>query len=264
MSNNGEGDQNRYNIPAHTKTSLFIASTTNDVWAGLTGPDSVIPVMARVLRMLLNTEGQPMHHHALKSAAMSGFDGRVNTRTKCLVDVAVMKLVEQGLVHRHGIGNWAVYMIPGHAVMKARAFAFAEFAGIEDSMYDTGLVGDENELPSSPSTHHHCSAHGRLMGHSPPPPSGKGRGRYGDRKRYAERRMSVGCSSLSESVGTSLKRARLSAGTGHHHGRFHHHHQQQRRRLNNSSSVCGNSCFANLNTISGGSMSSREQSPMSP
>lgn len=66
---------------------------------------------------------------------------------KCVFDVALMSLLDDGLLTRCGHGNWARYTVPHELVRKVMRVAYAEFT--PDSWYDDdysmnhGVTGGE-------------------------------------------------------------------------------------------------------------------------
>ena len=87
-----------------------------------------------MLRVVLNDTNHPLLHHVLKKAVFSHFAVRgdeacssVFQTVKCAFDVAVVSLLEEGLLVRSGHGNWAQYGIPSGRVQDAMRLADFEF-----------------------------------------------------------------------------------------------------------------------------------------
>lgn len=100
-----------------------------------------------ILRLVLNTSStsQPVLHHFLKKATFSHAPSTSDTfPIKCAFDVALVSLLDDGLLTRCGYGNWAQYTVPKDAVKKAMRVAYADFTP-DWFEYSYGFVGDEGE-----------------------------------------------------------------------------------------------------------------------
>ncbi len=97
----------------------------------------------QILRLVL--DGTQQTHTHLKRVALSsllsdlkGHRGNV----KGYFDVAVVSLLEEGLMVRCGSGNWSRYGVPAEMVGKARVVAYQGFEGdCEDVIGTTGASG---------------------------------------------------------------------------------------------------------------------------
>eukprot|EP00890_Picochlorum_soloecismus_P003759 jgi/Picsp_1/4384/NSC_01890-R1_---NA--- len=102
--------------------------------------DAVNAAVSKVLRIVLHAN-QAVAHHELKSAMMAGGVEERSMRNKCLLDVALLTLLDHGLLYRHGYGNWGLYSVPAEAMRDATRIAFAEFPG-EDKGWVDGVESD--------------------------------------------------------------------------------------------------------------------------
>eukprot|EP00887_Chlorella_sp_A99_P000599 scaffold17.g599.t1 len=110
------------------------------IWGGLPSTSSACPTepldlldssqrtAAKALRVLLGS-GVPLAHSQLRAK----LGGAEDHASKCIFELAVLSLVEQGIVVRHGIGNWALLRVPDAQVRRAEALAFSEFDAGDDS-----------------------------------------------------------------------------------------------------------------------------------
>ena len=100
-----------------------------------------------ILRLVLNTSStsQPVLHHFLKKATSSHAPSSSGSfPIKCVFDVALMSLLEDGLLSRCGHGNWAQYTIPHDVVKKAMRVAYADFTP-DWYDYSNGIGGGQDE-----------------------------------------------------------------------------------------------------------------------
>lgn len=97
--------------------------------------DAVNVAVSKVLRIVLNAN-QAVAHHELKSAMTAGGVEERSMRSKCLLDVALLTLLDHGLLYRHGYGNWGLYTVPAEAMRDATRIAFAEFPGEDEGWVD--------------------------------------------------------------------------------------------------------------------------------
>ena len=100
--------------------------------------DAVNAAVSKVLRIVLHAN-QAVAHHELKSAMMAGGVEERSVRSKCLLDVALLTLLDHGLLYRHGYGNWGLYTVPAEAMRDATRIAFAEFPGEDDGWVDGAM-----------------------------------------------------------------------------------------------------------------------------
>lgn len=101
-----------------------------------------------ILRLVLNTTStsQPVLHHYLKKATFSHAPSSNGAfPIKCAFDVALMSLLEDGLLTRCGHGNWAQYTVPHDVLRMAMRVAYADFS---PDWYDNsnGAVGSHDEV----------------------------------------------------------------------------------------------------------------------
>lgn len=92
----------------------------------------------QILRLVL--DGTQQTHAQLKKVALSsllsdlkGHRGNV----KGFFDVAVVSLLEEGLMVRCGSGNWSRYGVPADMTVKARVVAYQGFEGDCDDVVGT-------------------------------------------------------------------------------------------------------------------------------
>ncbi len=84
--------------------------------------------------------------------------------SKCAVDLALLSLVDQGLLSRHGYGNFALYQIPQDAVHEATELAYLEFSTEESIPYSTQQQQQQHQQQ------HHHQQQPTLLGFAPPLP----------------------------------------------------------------------------------------------
>lgn len=84
---------------------------------------------SRALRVLLGSDSVLLHAQLRLAVLGRGeaADGAAASRSKCLLELAVAGLVEQGLVVRQGYGPFANLSVPDVALPKAEALAYSEF-----------------------------------------------------------------------------------------------------------------------------------------
>jgi hypothetical protein len=82
----------------------------------------------QILRLVLNDAAT---HAYLKKIVVSSLvvDLKVGQRMKGWFDVALVSLLEEGLLERCGSGNWARYSVPEGMAVKAQAAAYMGFEG---------------------------------------------------------------------------------------------------------------------------------------
>jgi len=104
--------------------------------------DAVNSAVSKVLRIVLHAN-QAVAHHELKAAMMAGGVEERLMRNKCLLDVALLTLLDHGLLRRHGYGNWGLYTVPAEAMGDATKIAFEEFPGEDEGWVEgDGVMGE--------------------------------------------------------------------------------------------------------------------------
>lgn len=86
-------------------------------------PQELSELAARALRVLLGAE----HWLPLSCLRLAVLGSTHDSRSKCLLELAVASLCDQGLVLRQGYGPLAALSVPDAALSKAEALAYSEF-----------------------------------------------------------------------------------------------------------------------------------------
>ena len=97
----------------------------------------------QILRLVL--DGTQQTHGHLKRVALGSLQSDLKGQrghVKGIFDIAVVSLLEEGLMVRYGSGNWSRYGVPAEMVVNARGLAYQGFEGdCEDLVSTAGGIG---------------------------------------------------------------------------------------------------------------------------
>ena len=120
-------------VPAHPSVNALISD-----------------VRTHVLRLVLEASSQT--HANLKNIVLGSLAVDLKaSRLKGVFDVALVSLLEEGLLERAGSGNWARYQVPLSAYFKAQTVAYCGWVGddcdIREVMREGGTKRDLSLSP---------------------------------------------------------------------------------------------------------------------
>ncbi|KAL4545711.1 hypothetical protein Ndes2526B_g00362 [Nannochloris sp. 'desiccata'] len=113
--------------------------------------------MSKMLRIMLgDSNNQPIIQSTLRSKALAGAESDLS---KYVIELALLSLVDQGLLNRHGYGNFALYTIPQDALHEATKLAYLEFSTEDSAIYSSQQHLQLNQQQQPP-----------ILGYVPPLP----------------------------------------------------------------------------------------------